>query len=341
MRTTYSKLRSPLIALLALATAAPATAALATAQNEAATSSRAGAVRMQDVMAGLNLPLVIAVKDLNRDYRRVIIGGQSDMMGLQMRMMGVMAGVEFGLYFTKGQTISLGGETYLIAYRPQTRIDPQAFQNRGHGNDTPPEPTKLSPNTRFALSLLNLRSTDSLNDIRPFDPKQDIEGPQETNAASTRNLQRLGQGILTYLNARGRGVLPQLGARLTPASKRAFYPFVHDQRLWLHPATDEPYRPNPLLSGKRVNQILNRQFVALIYEAMPATDGTRGVLFLDGRVERVTPERWQRIQNAKPMMSKTRQTRATNSRSFTTAGADSFNPAITTTTTVIEVDAAP
>jgi prepilin-type processing-associated H-X9-DG protein len=36
-------------------------------------------------------------------------------------------------------------------------------------------------------------------------------------------------------------------------------------------------------------------------EATPGTDAMRGVLFLDGHVERVPDERWQRLQNVKIM----------------------------------------
>ena len=263
---------------------------------------------MRNILAGGGLPLTITVKDLNGDYRRMIVGNQSDVVSYQMLVMGAKAGVEFGLYFTKGDTVNLGGETYLIAYRPQVRIDPEVFRQHGHGNDDAPKPTKLRPNTTFALSFLNLRTTASLNDIRPFDPEQDIKSPRESDAASVRSLQQLGQGILTWLQARGRGTLPVMGNTMTPALQRRFYPFVHDKRLWAHPTTEEPYRPNPVLSGKNVNQITNRQYLVVFSEASPGSDGTRAVLFLDGRVERVTPDRWERLQQVEPITRNTSKT---------------------------------
>jgi prepilin-type processing-associated H-X9-DG protein len=282
------------------------------AASNGTTSPNATRTRLNEVMAGRNLPLTIDVKDLNSSYRRFTIGYDSDIISYQVRMMGAKAGVEFGLYFTKGETITLGSETYLIAYRPQVRIDPQAFQNHGPREAAPAKAAKLRPNTKLALSLLNLRTTDSLNDIRPFDAKLDIESAQETTAASMRNLTLLGQGMLTYLMNRGNNTMPEMGARVTPVLQRRFYPYVHDQRLWAHPATEQPYLANATLSRQNVTKIANRKYVYAFAEASPGPDGTRGVLFLDGHVERVSAERWQRLQNAKIVSSQKPVARRSN-----------------------------
>jgi prepilin-type processing-associated H-X9-DG protein len=276
--------------------------------QETAAPTVAAPSKLQDLLAGRNLPLAIQAKNLDSSYRRLVVEGQPDIMSMKMRMMGVMAGVELGLYFTKGNTITVGSETYLVAYRPQTRIDPEVFQHRGHGNAEPVQPQRLRPNDRLALSLLNLRATTSLNDIRIFDPKQDLETPQQMTAASTRQLQQLGRGVLTWLNARGRGVLPVVGGPVTPALQRQFYPFVHDQRLWTNPVNQQPYRANPALSRRRVRDVTNARFLPLFYEATPGADDKRGVLFLDGHVERVTAERWQRLQKAEVKMRSPKST---------------------------------
>jgi hypothetical protein len=229
----------------------------------------------------------------------VSASGQSEMSNLKTAVIGAKAGVELGLYFTKGDSVTLGSETYLIAYRPQTRINPEVFQQHGHGaDDTPPRPLKLRPNEKLALSLLNLRSTTSMNDIRPFNPEQDVETPQESNAASARNLQRLGQGMLIWLQSRGRGTLPEMGNRVTPRLKRTFYPFVHDQRLVGAPRQPKNlYRPNPILVAQERQS--NRQCAvpAAFFEASPGPDGTRGVLF-PRRPRRavVSADRWERLQ---------------------------------------------
>lgn len=249
------------------------------------------------LMSGKSIPLKLKLKDLTRDYRRIALGGQSDPWSMQMQMMAARIGVELGVYYTKGQTVTLGGETYLVAYRPQVTLPAEIWNF--HGQDALAETTRPGPDTTLALSLLNLRTSGSLNDVRPFDPKLDMGTPQEGNAASVRQLERLGRGLLTYVRGRGRGSLPQMGATITPATRRAVYPFIQDPRLWNHPTTEEPYRPNPNLSGKNPANVKNPAQTVFFYEAKPAGDGTRAVLFLDGHVVRVIPAQWQRLGRLK------------------------------------------
>lgn len=252
---------------------------------------------LDQILSGRSTPLSISPKDLNGDFRRMVVNDQSEMGNLQMLFIGAKTGVEFNLYFTKGETVSIGGEIYLIAYRPQTRIDPQIFNGHGPRDDKPAPPQKLRPNAKLALSLLNLRTTSSLNDIRPFDAKLDVESPGESDAATVRTLQRLGRDVLTWVRTRGRGKFPVMGAQVTPQLIQALYPQVHDRRQWQHPATDAFFRPNPALSGQKIGTVKNPRYVVMFSEASPSTDGTRAVLFVDGHVERVNAERWKRLQD--------------------------------------------
>jgi prepilin-type processing-associated H-X9-DG protein len=138
--------------------------------------------------------------------------------------------------------------------------------------------------------------------VRPFDPKEDVQSPQEGAAASVRQLQTLGQGVISYVRNRGGGRFPQITATVTPAVQRTFYPYVHDNRKWNNPANEELYRPNTALSGKRLSQIANARYVPMFYEGTPADDGTRAVLFVDGHVERLSLERFTRVRNAAIVM---------------------------------------
>ncbi len=281
MKTLYWTLVLPLAGILAGPAAAQETA-------------------MNQILSGRNTPLSISPQDLNSDFRRMVVNDQSEMSNIQMLFLGAQTGVEFNLYFTKGETVSIGGETYLIAYRPQTRIDPQIFNGHRRGNDdTPVPPQKLRPKDKLALSLLNLRTASSLNDIRPFNAKLDIESPGESDAASVRTLERLGRDVLTWVRTRGRGKFPAMGAQVTPQLIQAMYPQVHDRRQWQHPTTNQFFRPNPALSGQKLGAIANRRNVVMFSEASVGVDGTRGVLFADGRVERVNAERWNRLRGVK------------------------------------------
>src|SRR5690242_7872705 len=102
---------------------------------------------LQDVVSGRESPLSMKLKDLNSDWKRVTIGtaggsGVGDMMSqiMPLAMMGSMGsggskgsdaamGMAFmsslfgggggsqPVYYSKGQTTIIGGETFLVAYR--------------------------------------------------------------------------------------------------------------------------------------------------------------------------------------------------------------------------------
>jgi prepilin-type processing-associated H-X9-DG protein len=252
-----------------------------------------------EMLSGKNVPLRLRMGELTPAYRRMAVSGTSDAGGAFAALIAMQTGAETNVYYTRGQTVNLGGETYLIAYRPQVQVDPNAAHHHG------PRPVvrrKLPPNTPLALALLNLRTSGSFNDVRPFDPKEDVQSPQEGAAASVRQLQTLGQGVISYVRNRGGGRFPQVGATMTPAMQRTFYPYVHDNRKWNNPANEELYRPNTALAGKRLSQIANARYVPMFYEGTPAEDGTRAVLFVDGHVERLSPERFTRVRNAAIVM---------------------------------------
>jgi hypothetical protein len=158
-----------------------------------------------EMLSGKNVPLRLRMGELTPAYRRMAVSGTSDAGGAFAALIAMQTGAETNVYYTKGQTVNLGGETYLVAYRPQVPVDPNAAQHHG------PRPVvrrKLPPNIPLALALLNLRTSGSFNDVRPFDPKEDVQSPQEGAAASVRQLQTLGQGVISYVRNRGGGRFP-------------------------------------------------------------------------------------------------------------------------------------
>lgn len=174
----------------------------------------------QQLLSGKEFPLTLTLKELNGDWRRLSIGGadaakggMGDMMSqlMQMGMMSEMgknkgkedpAGAMLGMsllgglfggggeskepvYYTKGQTVTVGGETFLIAYRyqkPAMNFMQMAAAAQKNGQGPDPSQTaagKLSPESSLAISLINARNIASLNDIRPFNMEQEIaEGAQ-------------------------------------------------------------------------------------------------------------------------------------------------------------------
>jgi len=68
------------------------------------------------------------------------------------------------------------------------------------------------------------------------------------------------------------------------------------ERFFVHPNTGRPYQPNSSLSFKKRQGFNYPSQTVVVYEDAPARDGTRGVLFGDGHVDRVNETRWRELK---------------------------------------------
>ncbi len=173
---------------------------------------------LQDVVSGKDAPLSLHLKDLNSDWKRMSIatpgsgGGMGDMLGqlMQNLMMGngnkggsdaamgmafmssLFGGMGGGggsqpVYYTKGQTGSIGGETFLIAYRyekPEVNFMQLIMESEQNGGKEPDfakmaATGKMSPESAVTLSLLNVKSISAMSGIRSFDMNQEIAESQK------------------------------------------------------------------------------------------------------------------------------------------------------------------
>ena len=66
---------------------------------------------MKELLSGDQIPLTVALKDLDAEWRRVVVSSPDS----PKRAPG-----KEPMYFTKGQTVSRAQETFLIAYSPPT-----------------------------------------------------------------------------------------------------------------------------------------------------------------------------------------------------------------------------
>lgn len=259
-----------------------------------------------ELLSGKTVPLTLKMKDLNDEWRRINVGPVASSAGgvsaIYSAMLGGAAGG--GVYYTKGQTVTIGGEAYLIAYHATAKAtDPASLQQLMRGGQMP-EAEKPTAQTSLALSLLNMRLTGSFNDIRPFNfdfettgsesalATEDEKRVQETNSASLTNLRKLGTALLTY--ERERKVLPLFDDARTAQEELVLY--VSGKEVFLQPETKKPYQPNPALSGKKRADFDKPAETVVLYEATASADGTRGVLFLDGHVERCPEAKWKRLK---------------------------------------------
>lgn len=96
--------------------------------------------------------------------------------------------------YTRGETVNLGGETFLIAYRAvQKSLDVTALMKAGEGGELPP-PEVLKPDSEVTLSYIKLRSVDALNDIRPFNLEYEIAESEKAAQIEAALRKEMGKG---------------------------------------------------------------------------------------------------------------------------------------------------
>lgn len=155
-----------------------------------------------DLLYGNTTPLTLKLKDLNSDWRRVSIEGQSDAAG-GMGMLGALFGgggsSSGAVYYTKGQAVNIAGETYIVAYKAnlkQPDLMSLIMTSQKNGGKEPDMsqlmPEKLTADSTLSLSLLNLKTSGNLTDIRPFDMNAEITDSANSGSNGLMSLMMLG-----------------------------------------------------------------------------------------------------------------------------------------------------
>jgi hypothetical protein len=106
---------------------------------------------LSDILTGKTVPSTLKIKELTPEWRALATSGQFDFGNTFQTMISAFGGGALtSSYYTKGQTIALAGETYMIAYSLLDR------------------PDKITGETTLGLSLLNMKTIGSLTNIRSF-----------------------------------------------------------------------------------------------------------------------------------------------------------------------------
>ncbi len=137
------------------------------------------------LLSGKSYPLAITLKDLGVDWKRVTLYTSTSANGnltVNVTGSGSVSSNQNNLgtlgasrvYVTQGQTASVGGQIYLIAYHlPSSGLDlKMLFQ--AMATKQPPQLAVLTPETVLPLALVDLRTAGSLDDVRAFDLKAEI-----------------------------------------------------------------------------------------------------------------------------------------------------------------------
>jgi hypothetical protein len=113
---------------------------------------------LNDILNGKSIPSTVKLKDLNPEWRGLSTSGQFEFANtFQTIFSSFFGGALNASYYTKGQTVNIGTETYIVAYSLQDK------------------PEKITADTPLSLSLLNLKTIGSLNNIRVFNLKTESE----------------------------------------------------------------------------------------------------------------------------------------------------------------------
>jgi hypothetical protein len=141
---------------------------------------------LTEVLSGKAHPLAMKLKDFTTDWRRISIqngaaangnisvnvSGNSSSATSQNNLTGAMGGGRN--YVTRGQTVSIGDRSYLVAYHlPAGGLD-LATLLQAVISKSPPTAAVLSEESSLQLSLLELKNLATLDDIRPFDMSLEI-----------------------------------------------------------------------------------------------------------------------------------------------------------------------
>jgi len=155
-----------------LSSLVPASAAFG--QNEAQTTR---------LLSGDHPPYTLKLKDLNATWLVMRLATANSGVSFLTGMLGGGAGQETPIYYSRGQTLNLVGETFLVAYshdKAGLSLMEMALQSAKSGGNKEPEfaklaaQNKLTAESSLSLSLINVKTLATLSGFRPFDVNQEI-----------------------------------------------------------------------------------------------------------------------------------------------------------------------
>ena len=190
-------MKTKLLCTLAVA-AALGSAMPASAQSEPtpATQTQTGAFPLLD---GKTTPLTLKIKDLDSSWR-VFSAPSSSTEGI----LG-MFGAGGNKVFTKGETVSVANEVFLVAYK----ADPPDMASLMAGGGMP-KAKPLTLDTVIRLSLLNLHALNSMDGIHVFDAKGLMA---ENDATSSTDIINVRAAPIQSAQPAGEAVLLKNGSK--------------------------------------------------------------------------------------------------------------------------------
>jgi len=159
-----------------------------------------------ELLSGKNLPLSLTLKELSADWRRVTVQGSGAVSGnvsvnvngnslaatSQNNLTGSLASSRS--YLTKGETVTIKARVYLVAYHLASAGLDIGRLLQTVAMKAQPSSAALTLDSALPLSLLDLTSAGSLEDVRPFDAKEVIAESQNAVRALSELFKSQNQG---------------------------------------------------------------------------------------------------------------------------------------------------
>lgn len=258
---------------------------------------KSGDVNLKDILAGKIYPQTLQLKDLDSDWICMNITGNSDMFSMYVAAISKSNAVD--MFFTKGDTVQLAGQTYMVAYQLKMgAFEWMLMMDEGEQD----KPEKLTRDSELILALINLQTTGNFTNIHSFsfiefaaEHLSSLEAMKENqkDELSKSNIRLLGIAFLMLL-AETDDYIPKI--ENSDELKKYISCYIKDDAIWVNPHTGREYVYNYSLSEKTLGDITDYENTVVFYEDAPKADGTRGVCIIDGTAKRVTPQEWEKLK---------------------------------------------
>ncbi|MBV9467916.1 MAG: hypothetical protein JO316_04325 [Abitibacteriaceae bacterium] len=231
-------------------------------------------------------PLTVQYKDFGQGWRELNYGG--------------------AFYFTKGDTVWLTDEEYLVVYKFAPRTSP-LLDNTEYISTVTGNTPKFTRDDRFELTLLSTREliplvTRGNTGVHSFDAtvRRPTLDPANFSVTFNQNLsliylRKIFEALTSY-SAAYLNVMPPMESAF--AARKALLPFAENAAIFTQPGTNQPYKANPLFSNRKREHLRKSASMVVFYEAQPAPDDLRAVLLYNGAVRRVDVKTWEKLRKA-------------------------------------------
>jgi signal peptidase I len=132
-----------------------------------------------EIFADLQVPLTLQLKTLDATWKRLKFS-KNESENSNYSYFGFFSIFQSALrtdvYYTQGKTVTINQQQYLVVYRPEgIEISLTDLMKSSKSEDIESLRKELTPESNLVLSLINLSSFDSLQDIQTFNLQQEID----------------------------------------------------------------------------------------------------------------------------------------------------------------------